>query len=127
MLLLASSLLAPSAAEAGCSHLVTSRLDVGRSSSLIDLLIHDLAGESSGSPIPVLPRPCSGAFCSGQPAAPVLPAGISDGRLVTWAWHASTSGLALSGDSLLFAETDELRPIRQSLDVFHPPRTIPTA
>ena len=126
-MLLASALLAPPSAAGGCSHLVTSRTDPGRLSSLFEPLVHDLAGESAGIPIPQPPRPCSGALCSGQPAAPALPAGFFDGRIDTWAWHASVPGLASIGDSLLFAATNEIQPIRQSLDVFHPPRSITPA
>jgi hypothetical protein len=100
---------------------------LGRFSSLIDPLIHDLAGESAGLPIPMPPRPCSGALCSGQPAAPAVPAGLFHGRIDSWALHASVPGLTLTGDSFLIAETNELQPIRQSLDVFHPPRVIPSA
>jgi hypothetical protein len=126
VLLLASGLLAPSSVEGSCSHLVTSRTDPGRLSQ-IESLVHDLAGESAGIPNPLPPRPCSGALCTGQPAVPAVPAGFFDGRIDTWAWHASVPVLALIGDSFLFAETNELQPIRQSLDVFHPPRAIPPA
>ncbi len=127
LLLLASALIAPSSVEGSCSHLVTSRTDPGRLSSLIEPLVHDLTGETRGIPIPDPPRPCSGALCSGQPAAPAVPAGFSDGRIDSWAWHAPVPGLTLTGGSFLFAETNELQPIRQSLDVFHPPRVIPSA
>jgi hypothetical protein len=120
-LLLAFALLAPSSAEGGCSHLVTSRTDSGRLSSLVEPLIHDLAGESDGIPIPVPPRPCSGALCSGQPAAPAAPPGLFVGHLDFWAWDALVPGLALIGHSFLFAETNEIHPTRQSFDVFHPP------
>ena len=126
-MLLASVLLAPPGAEGGCSHLVTSRTDPGRLSSLFEPLVHDLAGESAGIPSPQPPRPCSGALCSGQPAAPVVPAGFFDARIATWAWYPSVPGLTLIGDSFLFLEMHELQPIRQSLDVFHPPRALPPA
>jgi hypothetical protein len=123
VLLLALALLTPRSTQGGCSHLVTSRTDPGRLSSLTERLVRDLAGEVDGIPAPVTPRPCSGALCSGQPAAPAVPAGYLDGRLNSWAWCASVPGLALMGDSFLFAETNEIRPTRRSLDVFHPPRS----
>ncbi len=123
MLLLASALLTPRKAEGGCSHLVTSRTDPGRLSSLTERMVRGLAGEANGIPAPVTPRPCSGALCSGQPAAPTVPAGYLDVRVNSWAWCASVPGLAMMGDSLLFAETNEVRPTRRSLDVFHPPRS----
>jgi len=56
-----------------------------------------------------------------------VPARFFDGRIDTWAWHAPVPGLTLTGDSFLFAETQEIQPIRQALDVFHPPRPIPPA
>jgi len=124
VLLLASALLAPPSAEGGCSQRVTSRTDLRRLSSLIEPLVHDLAGESAAMPVPPPPRPCSGALCSGQPAVPVV---FFEGRIDTWAWYASVPDLASTGDSFLFAETIEIHPIRQSLDVFHPPRSITPA
>ncbi len=127
VLLLGFTLVAPPGVEGSCSHLVTSRTDPGRLSALIDPLVHDLSGEPAGIPLPLPPRPCAGALCSGQPAAPAVPPGSFDGRIDTWAWYALVPGLTLTGDSFLFAATTELHPIRQALDVFHPPRAIPTA
>jgi hypothetical protein len=126
-LLLALVLLAPPGAEGSCSHLVKSRTDSGRLSSLIDPLVHDLAGESAGIPTPVPPCPCSGAFCSGQPAIPAVPAGFFDGRIDSWALYASAPGLELTAASSLFEEANEIHTIRQPLDVFHPPRALPSA
>ncbi len=77
--------LTPRSAEGGCSHLVSSRTDPGRLSSLNERWLRSLAGEADGIPAPVTPRPCSGAPCSGQPAAPAVPAGLLDGRLNSWA------------------------------------------
>jgi len=127
VLLLAWALLAPPGAEGSCSHLVKSRTDSARLSALIDPLVHDLAGESDRTPIPVPPCPCSGALCSGQPAAPAVPAGFFDGRIDSWAWCASVPGLALTGGSALIEETNEIHTIRQPRDVFHPPRALPSA
>jgi hypothetical protein len=127
VLLLGFAVLAPPSALGGCSHLVTSGTDPGRLSSPIEGLIHDLAGKAAGLPAPVRPRPCSGALCSGQPAAPSVPPGLFDGRLESWVWCASVPGLVLIGDSFLFAETNGVLPTRRSLDVFHPPRFITPA
>jgi hypothetical protein len=122
VLLLALALLLPRSAEGGCSHLVKPRTDPGRLSSLTERWVRDLAGEADKIPAPVTPRPCSGALCSGQPAAPAVPAVYLDARLNPWAWCASVPGLALMRESVLFAETNEIRPTRLSFDVFHPPR-----
>src|SRR4051794_2773145 len=86
--LLALVLIAPSVAKAGCSHLVTSRNDPARLPSLIEPLLHDLAGQSDPLPTPPARRPCTGAWCSGQPAIPTVPSGAFEGRLGSWAWCA---------------------------------------
>src|SRR4029077_12441119 len=88
--LLALALLPPPGAAGGCSHLVTSRTDPARLSSLIEPLVGDLAGRSEGLPGPPPPRPWSGAWCSGQPAAPAVPAGVFDGPLDSWPWWPSS-------------------------------------
>ena len=125
MTLLAMSLLAPSRAEAGCSHLVSSRSDAMRLSSLIDPLIHDLTAPSEDGPAPPSPRPCSGALCSGQPAAPAAPAAALDAPLDSWAWDGPIPGRALAvGSPFLSAETGSVHPTRRATAVFHPPRLL---
>jgi hypothetical protein len=119
--LLALAMFAPGVAEAGCSHLVTSRADSERLSSLIEPLIHDLAGQSEGHPVPPLPRPCSGGLCSGQPAAPAAPATVIDSPLDSWAWNGPGPGCALTGASLHSTETSDLHPTCQAIAVFRPP------
>src|ERR1700722_1382511 len=79
--LLALALLAPPVAKAGCSHLVTSRNDRGHLSALVEPLMRDLGGPSDPLSVPRGPRPCSGAWCTGQPEIPAVPAGTFDGRL----------------------------------------------
>ena len=126
-MLLVLVMIAPTVAEAGCSHDVTSRtISVGRS-SLIEPLFHDLTGQSEDLPVPPLPRPCSGALCSGQPAAPAVPVGAIDAQPESWAWIASVPGLALTGESLLSPETSDLHPMHRVIAVFHPPRLLPSA
>jgi hypothetical protein len=119
--LLALAMFAPGVAEAGCSHLVTSRADSERLSSLIEPLIHNLAGQSEGIPIPPSPRPCSGGLCSGQPAAPAVPATVIDRQLDSWAWNAPVPGCVLTGASFLSTETSDLHPTCQAIAVFRPP------
>jgi hypothetical protein len=119
--------LAPGIAEAGCSHSVTSRADSERLSSLFDPVIRDLAGPSDEAPVPPLPRPCSGALCSGQPAAPAVPAGVIDMQAESWAWNAPVTGLASMGTSFLSTEPSDLHPKHRAIAVFHPPRLLPSA
>jgi hypothetical protein len=127
LLLLVHGFAAPGSAWAACNHLVTSRTDPGRLSSRIEPLILDLTGRSQPLPIPPLPRPCSGTWCSGQPAAPSVPAGVLDGRLDSWAWCTEIPCLASTGSSFLSVETTALRPLQTGSAVFHPPRLIPPA
>jgi hypothetical protein len=121
----ALGLLAPSAARAGCSHLVTSRLDAARRASLDGSLVRDLAGPSNPLPPPSPHRPCSGAWCSGQPAVPPVAPGTFDGRLGSWAWHAPGPDEDSTAPSYLVAETPVLSLLRRVTEVFHPPRLHP--
>lgn len=127
LLLVVQCTFAPSSAWAGCNHLVTSRTDPERLSSRIELLILDLTGRTQPLPIPAPPRPCSGTWCSSQPAAPSVPAGVLDGRLDSWAWCTEIPCLASIGSSFLSDESTALRPLQKGSAVFHPPRLLPPA
>jgi hypothetical protein len=120
--LLALGLLAPTDARASCSHLVTWRNDPTRLSSLIEPLLHDLAGPADPTPAR---RPCSGAWCSGQPAIPPVPSGAFEGRIGSWAWHAPAAEDVAVDPSFLAPESPAPRPLRRGNDVFHPPRSLP--
>jgi hypothetical protein len=120
--LLTLALIAPPGAEGGCSHLVTSRTDLVRLSSLIEPLINDLAGRSDRLPGPQTPRPCSGMWCSGQPAVPPVPAGVFDELLDSWPMCPSASASGSASPTFLSAATTALRPVHQGSGVFHPPR-----
>jgi hypothetical protein len=125
--LLALALFAPPVARAGCSHFVTSRTDPGRLFAPIEPLMQDLSRRSEAPRGPADPRPCSGAFCSGQPAVPAVPAGVFGGVLNAWACLTAVPGLASRVDSFLSPATDELHPTRRAIAVFHPPRFLPSA
>jgi hypothetical protein len=128
---LACAMLAPPAAQAGCSHTVTSRTNSGQipfqTAALILDLSEGLARPSESLSIPPLPRPCSGAWCSRQPAAPAVPAGVLDGPLSSWAWCASVPGLTPPDPFSLASETSSIRTVRRGNAVFHPPRVFPIA
>ncbi len=119
--LLASALLAPPAVEGGCSHLVTSRTSPGQLATRIEPLLGDVSDRTDPLPGP-LPRPCSGAWCSGQPAAPAVPAGVSQSRTDSWAWCQPIADPTSGDPSFLRAATTRLRPRYQGTAVFHPPR-----
>ena len=127
--LMALALLAPPGAEAGCSHLVTSRTDPGRLYSAIEDLTFGVAGRSEPLPVPSPPRPCSGSWCTGgDPALPPIPAGVFDhGQLDSWAWCTSHRELDSAALSFISAPTNALCPVRGGTDVFHPPRHLPPA
>jgi hypothetical protein len=87
-------------------------------------LIDDLAGQSEGLPALPLPRPCSRASCSGQPAAPAAPAVAIDVEPDSWAWNASVPRLVLTGVSFLSVETRDLHPTCLAIAVFRPPPSL---
>jgi hypothetical protein len=124
---LASALFAPLVAEASCSHLVTSRTDRHQFSAVTEFLMHDLAVPSDPLPEPSPPRPCSGAFCSGQPAVPAAPAGVFEGELESWACLTTVPEWPSTGHSFHLAVTVDLHPTRRTITVFHPPRLLPPA
>jgi hypothetical protein len=119
--LLVLAMFAPAVAEAGCSHLVTPRIDSQRFSSIIEPLIDGLARQREGLPVLPLPRPCSGALCSGQPAAPAVPSVAIDVPPDSWAWNAPDRRLVLTAASNVSPETRHLHPTRLAIAVFRPP------
>ena len=68
------------------------------------------------------PRPCSGAFCSGQPAVPAVPAGMSDGRMGSWPLCSSAPAYAWHVLPSSPRRTTAPRPVHRGSGVFHPPR-----
>jgi len=125
--LLASGLCTPSVARAGCAgHYVQSRIATVVASGRPELL--ELAGAlpapQGGEAPRERPIPCSGALCSGNPAAPFpppppVPPPVSG----QWAHHAA---LILSTDPGSFADPAveaRFRPVVRPCAVFHPPRS----
>lgn len=125
VLLLAMVLVAPPSARGGCSHLVTSQTERGRHPSLMD----DLSGGKTGrsDPLSPPPRPCSGAWCSGQPAAPSVPPGELNGRAESWACCALIPAPTAITSSFISIETSVPRPVCHGKLVFHPPRLLLSA
>jgi hypothetical protein len=117
-------LCAPVTAQAGCNHLVVSPTDTTQLASLIDPMLDDLAG--GHQPGPASPRPCSGAWCTGQPIVPPIPAGARDWRVDSWAWNA--------WESIVFTPSFSFVPTRSAVPhrvvrgdgIFHPPRLLPS-
>jgi hypothetical protein len=119
-------LLAPTGAQAGCSHLVISRTNPVWLPSLVDLSGGE-AGRSEPLPVTPPPRPCSGAWCSEQPATPAVPPGSIDGRLHFWAWCASIPERVPIDPFFLTLEISALHAVHRRTVLFHPPRLVPSA
>ena len=114
---------APEAAQAGCNHPVVSRADSVQSFAEVDRLLDDL--NSRSQPPPASQRPCSGAWCSGQPVVPPVPAGARDWRAESWAWTAWGSiAFPPSLFSLLPADRPGTHRIVSGSGIFHPPRIL---
>jgi hypothetical protein len=124
-LLLVQGFCVQRSAWAGCGHLTVSHSDPGQLRSILDTLLDEVAGPlSDKKPLPERSRPCSGAFCSGQPGTPAVPAGAFDRQGDSWAWCANHSGTLptlYSFDSSGSASADAV--IRSS-GIFHPPRLL---
>lgn len=118
----------PSVARAGCfNHSVTYRSLLADPHARLELL-------GDKEPPPVSPvespgerrRPCTGAFCSGSPAIPTSanPSVSQEGSdpLVI---AGLTSSPTDPGGFAFPAEKANFRPIKQSLAIFHPPRSLP--
>jgi hypothetical protein len=121
-LVVAYGMCAPGSAHGGCNHLVNSRSDSARHET-IDRLSRDLAGQPQNAPI--APRPCSGAFCTGQPGTPAVPASAFDGTVDSWAWCAWNPTVVLTPSSFLAIQPGTPEPTRRASGVFHPPRSAP--
>jgi hypothetical protein len=113
---------APGAARAGCNHLVVSRTDAIQFSSLVDPLLDDLAARPERSP--ASPRSCTGAWCSGQPVVPPVPAGARDWRVESWAWNACGSVVFPPSFSFLPVDCPVTNRIVRGCGIFHPPRIL---
>jgi hypothetical protein len=113
---------ASATAQAGCNHLVVSRTDTTQRSSLIDPLPDDLAVRPQ--PLPASSRPCSGAWCSGQPVVPPVPAGARDWRVDSWAWNAWESIAFTPSFSFVLGGFSVPHRVARGGGIFHPPRIL---
>jgi hypothetical protein len=125
VLVVVQGLCAPVSAWAGCSHQVTSQSDSARLPSLVGSLMDDFAGEPRPHQAPS--RACTGAWCSGQPATPAVPAAVLDWGLQSWAWWSPDAGSISSARSFISSASLVLRPAHCRSPVFHPPRLVPIA
>ncbi len=127
MFLVIQILCAPATVRAGCSHLVTSRIDSARLPSILSIVVGDHVQPMEERSLPQPPRPCSGAFCSGQPATPAVPAGWLGLTVDAWVWCPANLCTFSMSYALVSTENAVARPILQGSGVFHPPRNILSA
>lgn len=71
----------PSRTYAGCSHYVIAEIQKGRLAYWSEVFEHGGAFDLSNE-APARPKPCSGALCSGKPAAPI-PTSAANSRSTT--------------------------------------------
>jgi hypothetical protein len=126
MFLILQALCAPRSASAGCNHLVDLQTGTDHFPTAIERMFVDLAAHSDPVPTPQPARPCSGVWCSGQPATPPIPPGaLDDVPFETWAWCRSILRSAESATpTILRLSAAILRPLIAVSDVFHPPRFV---
>jgi hypothetical protein len=121
-----SVVVAPSSAEASCSHYVQSLSSLPKYElSLAEFENADFLSATTSASTPVdheRRRPCSGALCSGQPASPLSPTQIDVPRAGQWAIIAAS--VQADVVELVFSRRDEnlLFPTHCSTSVYHPPR-----
>jgi hypothetical protein len=116
------ALCVPGSVQAGCNHGVTTRTDSARLSAIGRLSV-DMAAQPDTPPAPR--RPCSGAFCTGQPATPMAPAVSVESPSDSWAWSLWNPGIAFTPWSYLRIKPESSLPVRTGRSIFHPPKSNP--
>jgi hypothetical protein len=126
--LFAAFLLAPTSVHAACSHLVKSGADRVNSKELtFNLSTLVLAGDPSpvstdnGPPSPAH-KPCSGAWCTGQPGIPLVPPGVFEDRIENWACSNPLPDDRSNASDFLTTDATRFHPVGQVGFIFHPPR-----
>ena len=122
LLLVLGGLCAPATTLAGCNHRVVSRTDTIQMQTAVDAFLYDIAERPL--PSPKSPRPCSGAWCSGQPVVPPVPAGERDWQADSWAWNAWGSIVFVPSFSRLPVGDTATHRIVLGSGIFHPPRNL---
>lgn len=119
---------APSRAQAGCAHYVVSGKAPAHSLGNLEIFDHPAAPQASPADdqLPPRPKPCSGALCSGKPAAPV-PAPVATGTLRVDQWVDLMAPPPLEpGFGRALAHRERLvRPVVEGASIERPPRLSP--
>jgi hypothetical protein len=122
----AVGIVAPTPARAGCSsqHLTFGTPSNGSPAGLELLFARAATAPARHDTAPRdLPRPCSGALCSGNPAPPVSTApSLASSGGGQWAFFATVIPPASPGPRLHPRLDPALQPVDRNGSVFHPPR-----
>ena len=126
--LLAWLALVPLPAQAGCSHLVTSRGD--REATLASSFLGDFHTEPTfvaADPLrpfemPNAPRRCPGTWCAETPSAPATPSGTVSDRAELWAWCVTDRTPTVIAFAHLLDRPAELHALHRSMNILRPPR-----
>jgi hypothetical protein len=113
-----------SAQAAGCATGHASGRSAATYRAVLEMLDADGGFLDPRGPAPAdLPRPCTGAFCSGLPAVPfsTLPQ-AAPGGFDEWAITVSPILLTDSGMIIRLQSEPEPRAVHQADPIFHPPR-----
>ena len=119
--LLAWVAIGPNSARAACSHRAQPRLSDQAAAALLEPFGD--ARSPVEAPRPAhLPRPCTGAMCSGQPAPPVSSTAPAPIRIAAWAILIPPAPTRPLGSSSLPRDERDVRATEPAGSVFHPPR-----
>ncbi len=126
MAFLASWVLTPTEVHAGCSaHYLTSRSSLSTAPRLDSLLTGDFRSQSPGDMPQPRPVPCTGAFCSGNPATPLSTTpSLPPGSAGDWALSLRLAAPGETGCHQRLPAGDDFRPVDQPSSIFHPPRSL---
>lgn len=111
----------PSRANAGCARYAVARNDSGPLAQQFTLL-EDLGEVDGPGRVPVRPKPCSGAYCSGRPAVPA-PVSLTTLRTTdaVAAWLLAPPDPRAKGRPLAHAERN-VRAVIEGTSILRPPR-----
>ena len=116
----------PANSQGGCiSHYVTSRNSGQTEGRLLERLVAEGAVSLPQGEMPFNRRPpCSGALCSGNPAAPVSTTpSVPPSSLGQWALPAFLVALDHQEDFRRLPIDENLSPVAHPSSIFHPPRS----
>lgn len=118
----------PSRVEAGCSHYVIAGKSPEKALAQLDILGRNAVPTSTSAAVPadtsVPSKPCSGALCSGKPAAPIpVPVAPGTNQVEQWGEMLPPPALLTVSDQLLAHSERPVRPVLEGPSIDRPPRS----